>query len=41
MGDLPYIAVVDSADKFYRLVYGEYDSLRNDKMFKSNWSSQL
>ena len=32
MGELPLIAVVDSADKFYRVVHEENDSLRNDKV---------
>ena len=32
MRDLPHIAEVDSPNKFYRVVYEENDSLRNDKV---------
>ena len=32
MGDLPHISVVDSAEKFYRVVHKANKSLRNDKV---------
>ena len=32
MGDLPHISVVDSAEKFYRVVHEANESLRNDKV---------
>ena len=32
MGELSHIAVVDSVDKFYRVVHEENDNLRNDKV---------
>ena len=32
MGDLPHISVVDSDEKFYRVVHEANISLRNDKV---------